>query len=757
MQPFACRDLTDVTGLGLDAASAAKTLGLAHWWLAADGTRVQCGGGWEMLLGTGDASPPSNIETLAGVVHPEDRARFRAALDAGRPATLTLRLAQGGAVDRVLCRMAPEPGGLTGLWVPLPETGAETIAGVVNADGEAAARRALAALPDGVSVYDPDDRLVLANSQMIELFGYESAQQIVGRRFEDLVRDVVGRHGVPEAVGREEEWLANMLAARADGVLDYEMELGDGRILRINDHLLPDGWRVGTRVDVTELRHRERAANDAMTKMREAIESLPDAVFLLDEEGRFLLANEQVKRIFPLMADTIVPGQKFENMLRIGLERGAYPEAVGNEEAWIAEAMAFWTRADTQVERTVRLANGRWVLAVDRRLPTGGWISLRIDVTEVKQNEARLTAILDGAGHGTWEWDIETQTYISNPLTDRTIDYWLDSIGYDRADIAGTPMDLFRSISHPDDIARLDAAHARHLAGEIDRIDVEIRQRHRDGSWLWGRMRGKISEHDPDGRPQRMAGVLVDITDLKRVQLDLERSARTKLEFLERVSHEIRTPLNGVLGAVSLLRAGGATPEQEELFEIAEESGEKLVAMIDRLVELTRLEDGRIQIEPAPLQIDELAEELRRVHMPAALARGISLDILTDAGAAEPRRADGVQLRRMLDRLIEYGIGRTALGGVEVRLRTISGDGMRVEVADTGPEISEADLARILEPLFHEDGNARDPDNGDGLGLWAVKRLAEVMGGTLGVSSELGGGLLVRLDLPFPIWTDEKV
>ena len=84
MQPFACRDLTDVTELGLDAASAAKTLGLAHWWLAADGTRVQCGGGWEMLLGTGDASPPSNIETLAGLVHPEDRARFRAALDAGR-------------------------------------------------------------------------------------------------------------------------------------------------------------------------------------------------------------------------------------------------------------------------------------------------------------------------------------------------------------------------------------------------------------------------------------------------------------------------------------------------------------------------------------------------------------------------------------------------------------------------------------------------------------------------------------------------
>lgn len=138
------------------------------------------------------------------------------------------------------------------------------------------------------------------------------------------------------------------------------------------------------------------------------------------------------------------------------------------------------------------------------------------------------------------------------------------------------------------------------------------------------------------------------------------------------------------------------------------------------------------------------------------MARGIGFDILTDAQASEPRRADATHLRRMLDRIIAHAIARTEAGAVEVRLRTAQQDGMRIEVADDGPTPDEAGLARMLEPLFHEAGNARDSEAGDGLGLWAVKRLAEAMGGTLAVAPDLGGGLVVRLDLPLPVWTETE-
>lgn len=709
------------------------------------------GGGWETLFGAGAPDRPTTVDALAQCVHPGDRARFLALLDAGLPASTTLTLATPGQALRVLCRVAPSAGGLAGLWIA--QAGDWPEPGLVNAEGEAAAHRALAALPDGVSVYDPEDRLVLTNSRMTDLFGYGSDGPVAGRRFADLVREVLNRRGVPEAIGHEEDWLADLLDRRAQGDIDEELELADGRILRIRDRLLPDGWRVGTRVDVTALHRREQAIGAAMTRLREAIESLPDAVFLLDEEGRFILANDRVRKLFPLMADTVVPGHRFEDMLRIGIERGAYPDAVGREEEWIAEAMAFWNRTDPTVERTTRLANGRWVLAIDRRLPQGGWISLRIDITDVKQNEARLAAILDGAGHTTWEWDVREGRFITSEFTSQTVDFWLASVGYDRSDLTGQPTQLFRRLLHPEDAPRLDAAFDLHVEGRSERIDFEVRQRHKNGSWVWGRVRGKVSQVDTEGRPLRVAGVLVDITDLKRVQLDLERSARLKLEFLERISHEIRTPLNGVLGAVSLLRGQGVSPDQEELIAIAEASGEKLVEMIDRLVELTRLEDGQIAIAPGPIRIDRLAEDLRAAHAAAAAARGIALDVLTDPRASEPRGADAVQLRRMLDRIVDHAIARTALGSIEIRLRTTQPDTVRIEIADGGPTPTEGELSRLLEPLFHEDGNARDIDSGDGLGLWAVKRLAEAMGGTLTVAPGLGGGLVVRLDLPLPVWT----
>ena len=732
---------------GFHDDDAAARLGLAHWWLDPARGKVRIGPGWRALIGT--AAGPSTAQALGARVHPDDRAAFARMIAADTATARNLRvLGDDGRVLPVLCRVAPGPEGLSGVWI---ETGeAAPLAADPAAGPEASAQRALAALPDGIAVYDPDDRLVLTNDRMGDLFGYPDAAPLIGRRFEDQVRDVLDRSGVPEARGREEDWLADFLARRAAGDVEFETELADGRVIRMHDRVLPDGWRVGTRTDVTDLRRAEREASATLAHLRSAIESLPDAVFLLDNEGRFTLANEKVRQLFPLMSDTVVPGRRFEEMLRIGIARGAYPDAIGREEAWIAEAMAFWHLDEPEVERTVRLANGRWVMAIDRRLAEGGWISLRIDITEIKRGESRLAAILDGSGHGTWEWDVASRSLRASTLMEQTIDHWLASVGHGRADVGENPTAFFRGLVHPEDLARLDAAMARHLAGATERLDIEIRQRHRAGHWTWGRVRGKISARDPEGRPQRVAGVIVDITDLKTIQLDLERSARLKLEFLERISHEIRTPLNGVLGALSLLGTGPETQERARLIRTAEESGARLVALIDRLVDLTRLEDGQLAPEPAPVTLDTLAAELRDAHGPAAACKGIALDILTDRTASEPRGADAGQLRRLLDQLLDHAIARTARGTVELKIRTPDIEWVRFDLADDGPARDEAARARLFEPLYHEAGNARpEAEAGDGLGLLAAKRRAEALGGTLALADRPGGRAL-RLDLPLP-------
>lgn len=508
---------------------------------------------------------------------------------------------------------------------------------------------------------------------------------------------------------------------------------------------LPDADGAAT------LRHRAEAAEATAAYLRSALECLPDAVFLLDRDGRFVIANDRVRTLFPLMSDTMEPGRPFQEMLRIGLSRGAYPEAVGREEAWLAEALAFWTRPEAQVERTVRLSNGHWVMAVDRRLPEGGWIGLRIDITQLKQSEARLAAILDGSGHGTWEWDNLAEVCLTDPVMEPTVQHWLRSVGYTREDFGDLSQNgFFRTLVHPDDLVHLDAEFERHLKGETDHFDVELRQRHRDGHWVWGRMRGKVSERDIDGRPLRVAGVLVDITDIKSVQLELERSARLKVEFLERISHELRTPLNGVLGAVSLLSAMATDPAQVDLLAVAEDSGARLVTLIDRLVELTRLEDGRVDLDIAPLRLDDIAEDLRAGHAGTAADRRLGFDVFTDMTAGQPRLGDYRRLHDVLDRLVTHAIGRSVTGGIEVRIRGGAGDLVRIEVIDSGPPLDDETRARALEPLFHAEGNARGDDAGDGLGLWPTRRLVEAMGGMLELAEARTGGMVARIDLPLP-------
>lgn len=501
--------------------------------------------------------------------------------------------------------------------------------------------------------------------------------------------------------------------------------------------------------DPARLRADRDAARAEAGFLRAALEGLPDGIFLLDAEGRFVIANDRLRALLPLMADTLEPGRLFADMLRIGLSRNAYPEAIGREEDWLAEALAFHDSPAPQVERTVRLAQGQWVLAIDRRLPTGGWVGLRVDITELKQSESRLAAILEGSGHATWEWDITKRAWISNPVIDRSVDGWLDSVGYSRRDIATTPLRLFRTICHPEDLARLDVDHDRHLAGEIDHIDVELRQRHRLGHWVWGRLRGKISTRDVDGTPLRMAGILADITDLKNVQLELERSARRKLDFLERISHEIRTPLNGVMGAVSLLSDTARDPGTAELMAVAEASGERLVAMIERLVELTRIEDGRLDLTAVPLRLDRLAAELRADHEAAATARGLTFEVLTDSTVAAPRLGDPRRLREAADNLVRWALDRSH-GSVELRIRAGSGTEVRLELLDGGDGMDETTRAATFEPFFHEAGNARPDDGTSPFGLWQTARIVAAMGGHTRLDPARHGGMVVRIDLPLP-------
>jgi len=253
---------------------------------------------------------------------------------------------------------------------------------------------------------------------------------------------------------------------------------------------------------------------------------------------------------------------------------------------------------------------------------------------------------------------------------------------------------------------------------------------------------------DDQGRATGGIESFVDVSDLIRARLQAEEASRMKSAFLANMSHEIRTPLNAIMGLSQLLLKTSLAPEQRECVETMRAAGEGLLVILNDILDFSRIEVGRMEIRPAPTDIDRLLEEVRRVMAPGAGERGLTLAIERDSRLPRVLVVDPVRLKQILLNLLSNAIKFTTRGRVTLsaaRLRShFRDDGpvaIQFRVRDTGPGIAEEQLERIFEPFVQaEDAMARNP-GGTGLGLSISNRLVRLLGGTgLEVATHVGRG-----------------
>ncbi|MDP2008518.1 MAG: PAS domain-containing protein [Rubrivivax sp.] len=414
----------------------------------------------------------------------------------------------------------------------------------------------------------------------------------------------------------------------------------------------------------------------------------------------------------------------------------------------------------------VRWVHGR---STPERMDDGGtqWHGLISDVTERKATEQRQrereTVLLQAqrlAKLGSWRWSSGTR---QSEWSDETCR--LFGIGPAHRFVADED---FMAFVHPDDRERVMRTHLDALA-DAQPYDVEYRALTPDGRVHMLHARAEVVR-DGDSGAQTMVGTLLDVTERVAAEAELTRhrdhleklveertheliaardaaelANRAKGEFLSSMSHELRTPMNAILGFSQLLELdrGLDTRAAGYVREILR-AGHHLLALINEVLDLARIESGRMSLSPEALPLAELVSEAQTLVRPLALQRDVTLDAGNLHGLVV--RADRLRLKQVLLNLLSNAVKYNRPGGsVQVHAQAKDMFTVRISVVDTGIGIDALHLPQLFQPFSRVGGSSAE---GTGIGLSISERLVGLMGGQIGVASQPGVGSEFWIDLP---------
>jgi two-component system, sensor histidine kinase and response regulator len=366
---------------------------------------------------------------------------------------------------------------------------------------------------------------------------------------------------------------------------------------------------------------------------------------------------------------------------------------------------------------------------------------LQSTVEDLRESKARTELVLEAASDGIWEWDIRTNEEYWNESHFELLGLLPDQV---------TPnFDLTLSLVHPEDRARL----MENLNNSLERggeYYQELRMRHASGKYRVYAHRAKV-RRDENGAPVRLAGTVTDITEQKEYEQNLhnaritaEEASRAKSEFLANMSHEIRTPMNGVIGMTGLLLDTDLNSEQHEYAETVRISGENLLTIINDILDFSKIEAGKLELEMMDFDLQRVVEETVDLLAEQARNKGLELATLIEQSVPIGLRGDPGRIRQILVNILSNAVKFTEEG--EVVLRTSLAEEsskkaiIRFEVRDTGIGMTEEQRSRLFDNFSQADASTTRRFGGTGLGLAISKQLVEMMGGEIGVKSELGRG-----------------
>lgn len=365
---------------------------------------------------------------------------------------------------------------------------------------------------------------------------------------------------------------------------------------------------------------------------------------------------------------------------------------------------------------------------------------------QLRESEERFIFAVEGAGDGIWDMRLETGVMLLSGHAETML-------GYERGEIPATIEAGMASV-HPADLPMVKSTIKRYLAGTASNYTLELRLRCKDGSYKWILCRGTVVARDAQEKPVRMIGIHTDISEQKQVQAALvearenaERANMSKSDFLSSMSHELRTPMNAILGFAQIMEYDSSLPEEhkDNVHEILK-GGHHLLELINEVLDLGKIESGNVNVSLEAVILADVLRDCQQLIQPLLTTRQLRFDMSLFPEMAV--KADRTRLKQVLLNLLSNAAKYNRTGGmVSIQVLPIEDQRLRILVADTGIGIAPHHVPNLFQP-FNRLGAQLGNIEGSGIGLTITRKLVELMGGTVGVESELGVGSRFWIDLP---------
>ena len=628
----------------------------------------------------------------------------------------------------------------------------------------AAYRVAFDHLGDGMTVWDRNQRLRFVTPRTFGLLHIPSDVLRIGNRFEDVLRFQAERGDFGPLSGPVEVEAAIQIRLE----VTRHPDRGDRVVRRTPTNWIelvtratPSGGFVIIYRDISALKGREAEIETARARYEFLLESMSDGLLLWDPDFRVSYMNERVKRLYLTPPELNRPGASGRDIMGFLAQRGDFGlrfEPGHQLEVFVDRIQADIMSPNVRVPRYRPTPAGPWVEIVRVPQADGGMLVTYRDITRLKAREDEIERqralqqmILDELTDGVALYDADMRLTVANRQLQR-----LTKSPKENMRRGVSLFDIVKSQALRGDFGAPAAGEAEAEAIARERIaavhqpgGLHYTRRSPAGYWLEYGFRSL-----PDGGlfcHYRDITVLKDREDeITRARDEAEaardaaeRADRAKSDFLATMSHEIRTPMNGVLGMLELLERSGLSDEQNRYVDVVRSSADALMRIIDDILDVSKIEAGRLDLEQVPFSMSALVESLVETMSVEARGKGLVLLAVRDGAGPDAAQGDPTRIRQILFNLIGNAIKFTREGHVRVRYGTRRQGRdivLTLAVEDTGIGVTAEEARRLFEPFVQADSSTTRRFGGSGLGLAIVRRLAEMMGGAASVESEPGRG-----------------